>query len=98
MDKLFDTGDRMKSMEERMPDTKWVKIPYEKSGYYVVGIIGTRPDYIAYGLPGAYSAEAPEELGKSARWWPLDAGKPDGDGVWLLYQDARTGESVADPM
>lgn len=98
INKLFDKGERLTELEARMPDTKWVRIPYEKSGYYVVGLIGSRPDFIAYGLPGKFSAEAPEELGESARWWPWDVNDPESDGLWLLYQDARTGDSVENPV
>ena len=86
----------MPQIEKYMPDTKWVRVPYEKSGYYAVGLIGSKPDYIAYGLPGKYSANAPEELGACARWWPFDPEKPDGDGLWILYQDARSGDSVCE--
>lgn len=96
--KLFSSAERMTVLENKMPDTKWVKVPYEKNGYYVVGIIGSRPDYVAYGLPGKNAAFPPEELGEGARWWAFDPEEEDGDGVWLLYQDARTGESVRDPF
>ncbi len=96
--KLFSSAERMTVLENKMPDTKWVKVPYEKNGYYVVGIIGSRPDYVAYGLPGKNAALPPEELGEGARWWAFDPEEEDGDGVWLLYQDARTGESVRDPF
>lgn len=98
MQKLFASAERMPLLENKMPDTKWVKVPYEKNGYYVVGIIGTRPDYVAYGLPGKNAALPPEELGEGARWWAFEPEREDGDGVWLLYQDARTGDSVRNPF
>ncbi len=98
MQKLFASAQRMTVLENKMPDTKWVKVPYEKNGYYVVGIIGSRPDYVAYGLPGKNAALPPEELGEGARWWAFDPEEEDGDGVWLLYQDARTGDSVRNPF
>lgn len=99
MEKLFSSAERVAILEKNMPGTKWVKIPCEKNGYYVVGIIGTRPDYVAYGMPGKNNSEAPpEELGENARWWSFDPEKPDGEGVWILYQDAVTGESVVNPF
>lgn len=98
MQKLFASAERMTVLENKMPDTKWVKVPYEKNGYYVVGIIGSRPDYVAYGLPGKNASLPPEELGEGARWWAFDPEEEDGDGVWLLYQDARTGDSVRNPF
>lgn len=98
LDKLFERGERYEKLEREMPLTKWVKIPYEKSGYYVVGIIGDKPDYVCYGVPGTYSPDPPEELGKNCKWLPFDVSRPQEQGLWLLYQDARTGKSVQNPQ
>lgn len=91
---LFDKAEHIKSLEERFPMTKWVRVPYENKSYYVVGILGDRPDYICYGVPGVYSAAPPEEIGDGCKWMPFDPSRPQGKGLWLMYQDANTGESV----
>ncbi len=98
LDKLFERGEHFEKLEREMPLTKWVKIPYEKNGYYVVGIIGDNPDYICYGVPGTYSPIPPEELGRNCKWLPDDVSRPQERGLWLLYQDAATGKSVQNPQ
>lgn len=95
IEKLFDEGERDKRLEELMPYTKWVRVDFSGDGkYYVVGLIGEKPDYVCYGLPAVYSSAPPEELGEGCGWLPLDIKNPHGEGYWLLYQDAETGESV----
>jgi hypothetical protein len=95
IDKLFETGARETALETLMPFTKWVRVDHEGRGrYYVVGIIGEKPDFICYGIPAAYTPKPPEELDGYCQWLPLDAKAPQGEGYWLLYQDAATGESV----
>ena len=89
IDKLFETCDRFPPLENALPDTKWVKVNYDSGGrYYVVGLIGTAPDYIAYGVPGKYGASALE----GADFVPL--GEKPGDGFWILFQSAQTGKEV----
>lgn len=95
IEKLFATGERETRLEEAMPFTRWVRIDYSGNGrYYVVGLIGDKPDYICYGLPAKYSPEPPEETDGKCGWLPLDPARPEGDGYWLMYQSATTGESV----
>lgn len=95
IEKLFATGERETRLEEAMPFTRWVRIDYSGNGrYYVVGLIGDKPDYICYGLPAKYSAVPPEETDGKCGWLPLDPARPEGEGYWLMYQSATTGESV----
>lgn len=98
IEKLFASAERVQSLEKSMPDTKWVRVPCGKNGYYVVGVIGSRPDFVAYGLPGDYKSDPPEELGEDSGWWAFDPENPAKGGVWILYQDAKTGESVRKPF
>jgi len=93
VDGLFKGGERISALEEALPLTKWVKVPCE-GGYYALGTVGEPPDYLCYGLPGRGGAVVPEALEGYARWFPLDVRFPNGEGLWVLYQDARTGESV----
>ena len=97
IDALFKRGEREKSLESLMPDTRWVRVEYSSTSFYVVGIIGSGksiPDYICYGVPSPYSAQPPISLGKDARWAPCDVKNPQGDGYWLLFQSAKTGETI----
>jgi len=92
LDGLFAQSERFSVLEELMPETKWVKIDFDESKYYVVGLVGKSPDYICYGVPALFSVSPPEELGDSAKWLPRVAAKPKGDGFWLMFQDAVSGE------
>ena len=97
MDALFLAGTRDKDLEALMPDSRWVRIEYSHSHFYVVGLIGGKgsvPDYICYGLPATYSSDPPTSLGRDARWTPLDVKKPQGEGYWLLFQSAKSGETI----
>lgn len=92
---LFDKYPRDTHLESLLPFTKWVKVDYENDGrYYVVGIVGEKPDYICYGIPGVFTPAPPSALDGYCQWLPRDAAKPEGEGYWLLYQDAASGESV----
>lgn len=95
IEELFAVNERFTLLESLMPDTKWVKIHYDGEGkYYAVGIIGARPDYLCYGVPGSFSPQPPPELDGYCQWLPADPTKPEESGFWLMYQDASTGESV----
>lgn len=94
---LFEKGERQTELENLMGDSKWVKINNNKNQYYVVGIIGSKnsiPDYICYGVPSSFSFLPPASLGKDARWLPIDVKNPQGKGFWVIFQSARTGETI----
>jgi len=93
LDELFSSGERYTLLEELMPETRWIRVNFDEQKFYVVGLVGTKPNYICYGVPGEYANEAPEELGEHSRWLPLDAKEPEGKGFWLLFQSAVTGEA-----
>lgn len=93
LDKLFAEGERFSPLEDALPGTRWVKVGYDNSGrYYVVGLIGSSPDYIAYGVPGKYG-EVPDAL-DGADFVPLSATDSSGDGFWVLFQSAETGKEI----
>ena len=95
IEKLFTEGTRETELESLMPHTKWVRVDFSGDGrFYVVGLVGDKPDYICYGLPADYTSEPPDEISGYCGWLPLDVRNPQGKGYWLLYQDADTGESV----
>lgn len=89
---LFSEHPREEALEKLLPFTRWARVEFADDGrYYVVGLVGERPDYLCYGLPGEYASDAPG----GASWLPLDVRDPHGKGYWLLYQDAATGKSVS---
>lgn len=98
IDELFRTNPRHEQLEKLMPSTKWVKVDYNNSGkFYVVGIIGSTPDYLCYGVPAMYTTAPPIELEGYSAFVPLDPSKPQSNGFWLMYQDATTGAAVTKP-
>ena len=94
IDNLFSSCERVDHLERLLPKTKWVKVPFDRERHYVVGLIGEEPDYICYGLPSGYSPRPPVGLDGYTQWLPLDVRSPHGKGYWLLYQSAKTGETV----
>jgi len=96
LDDLFSSCERFPFLEELMPETKWVRVHFDESKFYVVGLIGKRPDYIGYGVPAEFSPAPPPELGDGCHWLPENPENPEGKGFWLMFQDAVTGEGVGD--
>lgn len=93
IDNLFAGGERFAPLEKALPGTRWIKADYDDSGkYYVVGLVGTAPDYIAYGVPGVYT-QTPVAF-EDADFIPLSAEDPTGDGFWVLFQSAETGKEI----
>lgn len=95
LDELFSLHTRYSELEKLMPSSRWVKVDFDGSGkFYVVGIIGAKPDYICYGVPGDYSPVSPTELDGYCAFVPISPEKPQGKGFWLMFQDAESGASV----
>ncbi len=97
IDRLFENNPEEEYLEKIIPNSKWVKVEYEKEGdYYVVGLIYDNHDltYLCYGVPGVYQKNPPKELSGYPVWLPLDSDKKEGFGYWLAYQNADTGESI----
>lgn len=95
IDDLFENYPRVDELEELLPNSKWVKIDFENDGNeYVLGLIYDQFDlkYICYGVPGEFNSVPPKQLGE-CQWLPLNPKEP-GDGYWVIYQDASTGEKV----
>ena len=93
---LFESHPRDTALEQNIPDSKWVRIFYSDDKYYTVGLINDdkQPAYICYGVPGKYSKEPPSELKGFCSYLPLSLFDLKGDGYWMMYQNAKTGECV----
>ena len=98
-DELFGVMEKFPT-EERLsasiPYSKWVKINYSESKYYVVGLVKEheKEKYICYGVPAKYSPEPPKELKGFCSFVPLSVFDMKGDGYWMMFQDAITGECI----
>ena len=97
IDELFVKYPREERLEKLIPESKWVKVDYENDGHiYVIGLIYENGvlQYVCYGVPGEFSIEPPKNLEKYSQWLPLNPSTPEGEGYWIMYQDADTGEAV----
>lgn len=90
----------IEELKDMIPGSSWAKIEYkdgDEKGYYLVGIIydeNQKPLHICYGVPGTYSEEPPKGLSEYCQWIPARIEEPRGDGYWMLYQSAITGETI----
>lgn len=96
-DEIFaDYDEAQDTMREMIPNSRWQKVQYNgNDGYCLIGLIldyeSNEPLYICYGVPGENSASVPGTLQNYCQWLP--ASSP-GDGYWMMYQDAKTGETI----
>ena len=98
LDELFSKFPADEKLGNLIENSKWVRVDYENNGReYVVGLIyeNNKVKYICYGVPSKFSNGVPAELEEFSQWLPLDDNIPEGDGFYLMFQDALTGESVS---
>jgi len=96
LDTIFNEHPKEDALEKNIPSSKWAKIFYSDEKYYTVGLIydESKPAYICYGVPGKYSKEPPSELKGFCSYLPLSIFDIKGDGYWMMYQNAESGECV----
>lgn len=84
------------SLQKMIYGSKFVKINYSAKKYYVVGIIKEKEKekYVCYGVPATYSETPPKELDGYCSFIPLSIFDLKGDGYWMMFQDAVTGECI----
>lgn len=96
LDALFAKYPTEELLERSVEGSRFVKVTYAEDRYYTVGLIHLdgKPRYICYGVPGKYSLHPPKELAGYCSFLPLSLFDLKGDGYWMLYQDADTGDAV----
>jgi hypothetical protein len=79
--------------------SSFVRINYSKHNYYVVGLIkeNGKEKYICYGVPAEYSKTPPEQLKGFCSFVPASLFNMTGDGYWMMFQDAQTGDCIKMP-
>ncbi len=99
LETIFDNFPAYDNLKCYFPDSKWVQIPYDNNRFYVVGLIkeDKKEKYICYGVPEKYSLEPPKDLKGYCTFIPLSIFDMQGDGFWMMFQDAVTGECVTKP-
>ncbi len=99
LDLLFSKFPPDDTLKKVFPYSKWVKIYYAEEKFYTVGVIYSDGEikYVCYGVPGEYSPTPPKELEGFCSFIPLSVFELMGDGFWMMFQDAITGECVLKP-
>ncbi len=96
LDALFLKFPEEEGLTRAVMDSKWIRIHYSETRYYVVGLVKEKGKerYICYGVPAKYSLNPPDELKGFCSFIPLSVFDLKGDGYWMMFQDAVTGECV----
>ena len=98
IDALFNKYEEYKLLEEIIPSSKWAKIVYDNEGnYYILGLIYKENQevlYICYGVPSVGGNNPPDDIKEYAGWLPKDSNNADGEGYFIVCQDAITGETL----
>lgn len=98
IDALFAKYEEYELLEKIIPNSKWSKIVYDKDGnYYVLGLLYNEIGevvYICYGMPALSRNNPPDDLEDYAGYLPKDINNPDGEGYFIVCQDALTGKTL----
>lgn len=96
LDALFSSNAPYPNLSSVIPESKWVKISVNDEKYYVVGLVNENgtPKYICYGVPATYSAYPPTELAGYCSFVPLSVFNLKGEGFWMIFQSADSGDCV----
>ena len=94
---VFEKFPSEQNLEKVFSDSKFAKIHYSQSKFYVVGLIKSQgvEKYICYGVPGKYSKEPPAQLKGYCTFIPLSIFDLTGDGYWMMFQDAASGKCLS---
>jgi len=94
---LFVNYPKEENLERVVPNSRWVKVDYENNGNeYVVGLIYELETlkFVAYGVPARQDDPVPESLEEYSQWIPIDVNDPRGEGYFVMFQDAESGDTV----
>lgn len=96
LEEIFKKFPQDKQLSALFADSRWARVNYSSEKYYVVGLIKEdgKEKYICYGVPEKYSIEPPEPLKDCATFIPLSIFDLKGQGYWMMFQDAVTGNSI----
>ncbi len=95
LDEILSSHDSDDSLCALIPNSKFAKINYDGERFYSVGKIykNQTPKYVCYAVYGSYK-NAPLELKNYCSFLPLNPFYPLGDGYYVIFQCATTGEIV----
>ncbi len=96
LEELFSKFPKDETLASVLPTGRFCKIHYGKDKHYTVGTVEEKGavKYVCYGVPGSYSPTPPEELKDYCSFIPISLFDLQGEGFWMMFQDAITGECV----
>ena len=96
LDTLFLSHPTNERLQKTLADGKFINIFYSQDKHYTVGVIkeNGKEKYICYGVPATYSPTPPKELKGYCSFIPLSVFDLKGEGYWMIFQDAITGECI----
>lgn len=94
LSEILTANPRDKKLEELIPDSKWVRVYYDKGEYYVVGVLSDEGEvkFLAYGVPGVKTVKPPKEAEELCDFVEVESSI--GEGYWIMFQNAKNGEIV----
>lgn len=94
LETLFKEHEKETDLENMVANSRWVKVG-DGANFYAVGIIveNNLPKFVCYGLAGSYDAK-PSQIKNYSSFIPKSPFNLKGDGYWVMFQDAISGESV----
>lgn len=98
LNNLFANYPRFVELEKNIENTEWIKVSFSDNGegHYILGKLydNGAVAYICYGIPSTSRLlPPPAELIEYCQWLPLNLDNVDGEGYWVMYQSAETGEN-----
>lgn len=100
VDALFEKYQPDEILNSIIANSKWVRVAYDGGEeFYVLGLIfnqenSSQVDFICYGVPSSSPNNPPEDIKDYAQWLPINIQNPQGEGYFIVYQNAYNGETV----
>ena len=95
VESLISSFSKNEELEKIIPDSSFCKISYDGDKFYSVGVIneGGSPKYICYAVNGDF-ASISSDIKPYFKFVPLSPFAPYGAGYYLIFQSAKTGETL----
>ncbi len=99
IDDMFNKYGRDEILEGILPNSMWVKISAEEQkATYVLGLINDdenkKVEYIGFGIYYTTFANPPDDIKDVVKWLPINKDNEQGEGYYISYQSAETGDNV----
>lgn len=92
---MLETNEEEVEVSKKIENSKFVRVKIDEESYYLLGVIYEEEEilYICYGLKSVSPSIPPEDMEEYAKWLPMTENE-NGEGYWLVFQDAKTGKTI----